>query len=126
MDLDLNSDKKKKKRGDIANFKGIKSTGRPKGSKNLISKSLRKDMEAVYSKLGGAEGFYKWAKKNPSNMSLFYRMVVSMIPKTMNIEGHISHSLSKLSDEDLMTIIKKGEVLQASDIIEVNDIASSL
>jgi hypothetical protein len=35
-------------------------------------------------------------------------------------DSHITHSLSKLSDEDLMDIIKRGEALAARD--EVDDI----
>ena len=114
--------KKKNKRGNIENFKGIKSPGRPKGKGNLIGSTMKQDMKNVYDRLGSAEGLFKWCKRNPSNLSLFYRMMISLIPKTLHIDSHITHSLSKLSDEDLMVIIKKGEVLAGADIDDVVDL----
>ena len=112
--------KKKNKRGNIENFKGIKSPGRPRGKGNLIGSTMKQDMKNVYDRLGSAEGLFKWCKRNPSNLSLFYRMMISLIPKSLSIDSHITHSLSKLSDEDLREIIKRGEVLAARD--EVDDI----
>ena len=112
--------KKKNKTDKLKNFKGIKSPGRPKGKGNLIGRTVKQDMLAVYERLGSAEGLYKWTKRNPSNLSLFYRMVISLIPKNLHIDSHVTHSLSKLSDEDLMDIIKRGEVLAARG--EVDDI----
>ena len=112
--------KKKNKRGNIQNFKGIKSPGRPRGKGNLIGSTMKQDMKNVYDRLGSAEGLFKWCKRNPSNLSLFYRMMISLIPKNLHIDSHVTHSLSKLSDEDLMDIIKRGEVLAARD--EVDDI----
>jgi hypothetical protein len=112
--------KKKSKRGNIANFKGIKSKGRPRGSANVIGRTVKQDMLAVYKRLGSAEGLWKWTKRNPSNLSLFYRMVISLIPKNHTINSHVTHSLSMLSNEDLVDIIKRGEVLAARD--EIDDI----
>ena len=112
--------KKKNKRGNIANFKGIKSPGRPRGKGNLIGSTMKQDMKNVYDRLGSAEGLFKWCKRNPSNLSLFYRMMISLIPKSLSIDSHVTHSLSKLSDDDLRDIIKRGEVLAARE--EVDDI----
>ena len=112
--------KKKNKRGNIANFKGIKSPGRPKGKGNLIGSTMKQDMLNVYKRLGSAEGLYKWCKRNPSNLSLFFRMMISLIPKNHTIDSHVTHSLSMLSNEDLVDIIKRGEVLAARE--EVDDI----
>ena len=112
--------KKKNKTDKLKNFKGIKSPGRPRGKGNLIGSTMKQDMKAVYDRLGSAEGLFKWCKRNPSNLSLFYRMMISLIPKSLSIDSHVTHSLSKLSDEDLMDIIKRGEVLAARD--EVDDI----
>ena len=114
--------KKKNKRGNIENFKGIKSPGRPKGKGNLIGSTMKQDMKNVYDRLGSAEGLFKWCKRNPSNLSLFYRMMISLIPKNVHIDSHVTHSLSRLSDEDLMVIIKKGEVLAGADIDDVVDL----
>ena len=112
--------KKKNKTDKLKNFKGIKSPGRPRGSGNLIGATMKQDMKNVYARLGSSEGLYKWCKRNPSNLSLFYRMMISLIPKSLSIDSHVTHSLSKLSDEDLMDIIKRGEVLAARG--EVDDI----
>ena len=115
--------KKKNKRGNIENFKGIKSPGRPKGKGNLIGSTMKQDMKNVYDRLGSAEGLFKWCKRNPSNLSLFYRMMISLIPRNLNIDSHVTHSLSKLSDEDLMDIIQRGEVLAArGDIDDIVDL----
>ena len=114
--------KKKNKRGNIENFKGIKSPGRPKGKGNLLGTTMKQDMKNVYDRLGSADGLYKWCKRNPSNLSLFYRMMISLIPKNVHIDSHVTHSLSNLSDEDLMVIIKKGEVLAGTDVDEVVDL----
>ena len=112
--------KKKNKTDKLKNFKGIKSPGRPRGSGNLIGSTMKQDMKRVYDRLGSSEGLYKWCKRNPSNLSLFYRMMISLIPKSLSIDSHVTHSLSKLSDDDLREIIKRGEVLAARD--EVDDI----
>tara|TARA_R110000765_G_scaffold413053_1_gene512926 strand:- start:97 stop:492 length:396 start_codon:yes stop_codon:yes gene_type:complete len=115
--------KKKNKRGNIENFKGIKSPGRPKGKGNLIGSTMKQDMLSVYKRLGSAEGLYKWCKRNPSNLSLFFRMMISLIPKNLHIDSHITHSLSKLSDQDLRDIIKRGEVLAArGDVDDIVDL----
>jgi hypothetical protein len=95
---------------------------RPKGKGNVIGSTMKADMKNVYDRLGSSEGLYKWCKRNPSNLSLFYRMMISLIPKNVQIEGHVSHSLSKLSDEDLMAIIKKGEMLDGRDVDDVVDL----
>ena len=112
--------KKKNKTDKLKNFKGIKSPGRPKGKGNLIGSTMKQDMKNVYDRLGSAEGLFKWCRRNPSNLSLFYRMMISLIPKSLSIDSHVTHSLSKLSDEDLMDIIKRGEVLAARG--EIDDI----
>jgi hypothetical protein len=110
---------KKNKRGNVANFKGIKSPGRPKGKGNVIGSTMKQDMKNVYDRLGSAEGLYKWCKRNPSNLSLFYRMMISLIPKNLQIEGHVTHSLSKLTDDELLVIIKKGEMLAGSEVDDI-------
>jgi hypothetical protein len=110
---------KKNKRGNVDNFKGIKSPGRPKGKGNVIGSTMKQDMKNVYDRLGSAEGLYKWCKRNPSNLSLFYRMMISLIPKNLQIEGHVTHSLSKLTDDELLVIIKKGEMLAGSEVDDI-------
>jgi hypothetical protein len=80
---------------------------------------MKQDMKNVYDRLGSAEGLYKWCKRNPSNLSLFYRMMISLIPKNLQIEGHVTHSLSKLTDDELLVIIKKGEMLAGSEVDDI-------
>lgn len=109
------------RKNNYANFGDKASPGRPRGSKNLLSKGIKDDMLTVYNRLGDADGLYKWCKKNPSNLSLFYRMMISLLPKDIHIDQTVTHSLSKLSDEDLMIIIKRGSLLTQ----EAIDISSS-
>ena len=117
----VKKDKKPDGRKDnLKNFGGIVSKGRPKGSKNIISKGVKDDMLNVYNRLDGANGLYKWCKRNPSNLSMFYRMMISLLPKDIHIDHNVTHSLSKLSDDDLIAIIKRGSILSDT-IIDIEN-----
>jgi hypothetical protein len=89
----------------IKNFKGIKSPGRPKGSKNKISGSLQMDLKHTYDRLGGLEGMVKWAKRSEENKTRFYGWCIQLLPKEINLNQTVTHDLGKLSDEELQAII---------------------
>ena len=91
--------------GNLDNFKGIKSPGRPKGSKNKISGSLQMDLKLCYDRLGGLEGMIKWAKRSEENKTRFYGWCIQLLPKEINLNQTITHDLGKLTDEELQAII---------------------
>lgn len=58
------------------------SNGRPKGSANKIPLSAKQSFEAVFIKLGGADGLYDWAS---NNKTAFYQMYAKLLPKATDI-----------------------------------------
>lgn len=94
--------------------------GRVPGSKNRITANIKADIQAVFKMLGGKTGMANWARKSDKNLALFYRMVVQTLPKEVAMSAKINHStgLEKLSDEELMVIIKRGEALEGEIIDE--------
>ncbi len=93
--------------------------GRVPGSKNRITANIKADIQAVFKMLGGKKGMADWAGRSDNNRALFYRMVVQILPKEVAMSAKISHStgLEKLSDEELIAIIKRGEMLE-EEVIE--------
>jgi len=108
-----------KRRNNLNNFGDKRSVGRPKGSKNKISLTIKDDILTVYEKLGGVKGLHKWCKDNPSHLSMFYKSMFSLLPKDINIDTNVTHSLTKLSDADLLEIISRGSKL-TKEIIDIN------
>ena len=93
--------------------------GRVPGSKNRITANIKADIQAVFQLLGGKKAMAEWAGRSDNNRALFYRMVVQILPKEVAMSANISHStgLEKLSDEELIAIIKRGEMLE-EEVIE--------
>jgi hypothetical protein len=87
--------------------------GRPMGSKNRVPANLRNDLITVYEQLGGIEGMRDWAKKNDRNRTVFYKILASTLPRQVAVSAKVDnyHGLEKLSDEELIVIIKNGEAL---------------
>jgi len=75
--------------------KGIKkgNPGRPKGAKGKVTKNIKENFEAVFEKLGGIDGFFKWAKTNNNTKATFYQMYSKMLPSNVAME----HSSSKIN-----------------------------
>ena len=94
--------------------------GRVPGSKNRITANIKADIEAVFKMLGGRKSMAEWAKRSDKNRALFYRMVVSVLPKELAVSAKINHStgLEKLSDEELIAIIKRGGAMVGETIGE--------
>ena len=79
------------KRGD----KRPPNAGRKKGTSNKVSKNIKDNFEAVFEKLGGAQGFYDWAKKNAHTQGAFYQMYSKMLPSNVDMahSGKIDHAI---------------------------------
>lgn len=54
------------------------NAGRPKGSPNKTTTSVKAALMQAFEGIGGAESFTAWAKKNPDE---FYKIWVRMLPQ---------------------------------------------
>jgi len=69
----------------IVNFA---NTGKPAGSKNKFSTLKEAFLEAFYhAELGGVEGLVQWAIRNNENRTHFYKFIVQLLPKDINLKG---------------------------------------
>ncbi len=59
--------------------------GRPKGSMDQYTK-LKLEFLAAFQKTGGTKTLIEWASR-PENQRDFYRMVVGMLPKSVEVKG---------------------------------------
>jgi len=76
--------------------------GRKKGSKNKMPLTVKENFEAVFKKLGGVDGFSKWADKNTHTQSAFYQMYSKMLPSNtdLDVKGDLSLIIKRIiSDE---------------------------
>jgi len=78
--------------------KGIKkgNPGRPKGAKDKIARSVKKDIEKAFEKIGGVEGLVNWAKKNTRNREKLYDWYFSMLPKNVDTK-HSGEIMTKMT-----------------------------
>lgn len=63
--------------------------GRPLGSKNKVTRSIKEAFLEVFARLGGADGLEAWARENPDK---FYGMTQKLIPTAL--EGKVEHEHS--------------------------------
>lgn len=63
--------------------------GRPRGTKNKISRTAKENVEQVFDMLGGVEGMQHWASKNDHNRAIFYQSIYS---KILPMDIHNEHS----------------------------------
>jgi hypothetical protein len=67
--------------------------GRPKGSKNVISRNAKDVIQGVADKLGGMEAMFLWVNEDPLNKRAFYTNIFpKLIPVT--VAGDDKHPLS--------------------------------
>lgn len=60
--------------------------GRPKGSPNKFTRSMKEAFLAAYEEIGGENALAEWARANKTE---FYKICARMIPQ--NVEGSIQH-----------------------------------
>jgi len=72
-----------------------KKGGRKKGSPNKVQKNIKDNFEAVFEKLGGINGFHKWANKNANTQGAFYQMYSKMLPSNVDMKhsGQLEHAV---------------------------------
>ena len=67
--------------------RGKAGPGRPKGSPNKITPSMKQIIQEVFEHLGGVEGFVAWVLKDPANERAFW---TSIYPRLLSREKAIS------------------------------------
>lgn len=84
--------------------------GRPKGSQNKVTISVKAALQEAFTDLGGVPALVRWARMNTTD---FYKLWTRLLPLqiTGNDGGPIQivktkHDLSKLSVEELTTLAK--------------------
>lgn len=55
----------------------LKSPGRPKGSVNKVSKTMKEAFKEAFEQLGGVPKLVEWAERNPDK---FYTLVARLLP----------------------------------------------
>jgi len=75
-------------------------TGRPKGAKNKITASVKENIVAVFTRLGGTAGMAIWAAANPSE---FYRLYGRLAPTQVEVDVEYRDANS-LTDAELAAI----------------------
>ena len=53
--------------------------GRPKGSRNKVSTTVKANIESVFEKLGGIRAMVEWAR-DEKNRTEFYRIYSRLLP----------------------------------------------
>lgn len=60
--------------------------GRPKGTPNKVSTSVKEDVLEVYHRLDGVDGLERWARESKRNLSTFYAWMMSkLLPAAQDI-----------------------------------------
>jgi hypothetical protein len=64
--------------------------GRPPGSPNKISRTVKDNVIAVFDTLGGSEGMARWAQENQTE---FYRLYSRLIPTETKVDGTLAATI---------------------------------
>jgi len=64
--------------------------GRPKGSTNKYGKTVRDQFLLAFEELGGLKALVKWARSSPVRRLEFYKLLVHILPKT--VEASVEHT----------------------------------
>jgi hypothetical protein len=73
--------------------------GRPPGSKNILTKTVKENLVAAFEGAGGLKEFIKWAKANPKE---FYPLYVKLLPtelKGPGEDGRLVIEIVRLGDK---------------------------
>ena len=84
-----------------------KTRGRQHGAKNKATESIRWGIVEAYRQLGGVDGLVQWGKANPS---LFYPMLVKLLPAELAEAGHGSG----------ITVIVQRQIAPTTETVQVN------
>lgn len=68
-------------------IKGKKTGGKQKGFEDQKTFSFKEAWFIVFDRMGGPEGFYKWASEGAANKRIFYQMGKAMLPKEIYVKN---------------------------------------
>jgi len=71
--------------------------GRPAGSKNKMTATVKENIVAVFNKLEGTAGMARWATNNPD---AFYRLYGQLAPKEIIADVHADLTIQLISHLD--------------------------
>lgn len=74
-----------------ASRRGNAGKGRPKGSPNKVTASIKAALQNAFDDLGGVPSLVKWGKGNPSE---FYALWGRLIPKEHEHSGDGLHAVA--------------------------------
>ena len=87
--------------------------GRPKGTPNKVTGHFRGVLSEAFEQSGGVSSLVRWIKntdhlEDQKNRGKFYSFLVSILPKSVNVSGSMTHShLDKMSENELIEIIRQ-------------------
>ena len=64
-----------------------RSPGRPKGSRNQITMTVKRAIEAAFEGIGGVENLTAWAREHPTD---FFKLYVKLLP--IDVRAELKHS----------------------------------
>lgn len=85
----------------------IPGSGRPKGTANKVTTSVKQALIEAFDQMGGIPSLVRWGRQNPTD---FYKLWSRLLPIQITGEGggpvvvQTKHDLSKLSIEELTTL----------------------
>ena len=62
--------------------------GRAKGSTNVLSRSIREGLLAVWHRCGSVEGMVQWVERDDSNRTAFYGFLTKLLPAELAEAGY--------------------------------------
>ena len=63
------------------------NSGRPKGSPNKLSSTVKDNVVAVFQKIGGVETMATWAEGNKTE---FFKLYSKLLPTDVNVQGDLT------------------------------------
>ncbi len=70
--------------------------GRPPGSPNKLTATVREALKIAFDEMGGADGLVKWGKKNPDG---FYALMGKLIPIEITGNVNVHHQYTMFLEE---------------------------
>ncbi len=61
--------------------------GRPKGSLNKVTRSVKEAIEEAFERRGGVDALLTWAAEEPSD---FYALWAKLLPKNVAVDGAVT------------------------------------
>lgn len=71
----------------IGENRGNAGKGRPRGSPNKVTASVRVALEQAFEKLGGVKALAEWAEDQPTE---FYKLYAKLLP--VQVQADMKHS----------------------------------